>query len=65
MTIMLIGIGFVAILTGAVAQRFLAVELEEVEEAAHEIEATDAELLTELREVRVRLDRLEQRLRRA
>jgi voltage-gated potassium channel len=56
---MLIGIGFIAIITGAVAERFLAVEIEEVEEAVEEVEATDAEVLAELREVRSRLDRLE------
>ena len=33
--IMVIGIGFVAILTGAVAERFLAPEIEEVAEATH------------------------------
>jgi voltage-gated potassium channel len=62
--IMLIGIGFVAILTGAVAERFLATEIEEVGDAEREIEATEAEVLAELREVRSRLDRLEARLAR-
>jgi voltage-gated potassium channel len=62
MAIMLVGIGFIAILTGAVAQRFLAAQVEEVVEAEEEIEATEAEVLAELREVRSRLDRLEARL---
>lgn len=57
--VLVVGIGFVAILTGAVAERFLA---SQVEHAADEVEATDAELLAELREVRTRLDRLEARL---
>jgi voltage-gated potassium channel len=65
MAVMLVGIGFVAVLTGAVAQRFLASQIEEVEEAVEEVEATDAEVLAELREVRGRLDRLEARLSRA
>jgi voltage-gated potassium channel len=62
MAIMLIGIGFIAIITGAVAQRFLAPEVEEIAEAAHEVETTDVEVLAELREVMSRLDRLEARL---
>jgi voltage-gated potassium channel len=64
MAIMVIGIGFIAILTGAVAERFLSGQIEEVEEAVEEVEATDAEVLAELREVRGRLDRLEARLSR-
>jgi voltage-gated potassium channel len=60
--IMLIGIGFIAVITGAVAERFLATEFEEVAEATHEVEATEADVLAELREVRNRLDRLEARL---
>jgi hypothetical protein len=45
--VLVVGIGFVAVLTEAVAQRFLASEIE---------------VLAELREVRARLDRLESRL---
>jgi prefoldin subunit 5 len=62
MAIMVIGIGFIAILTGAVAERFLAGKVEEVTETAHEVEATDEQVLAELRAVRARLDRLEARL---
>jgi voltage-gated potassium channel len=62
--VMLVGIGFIAILTGAVAQRFISTEIAEVVESAEEIEATDVEVLAELREVRLRLDRLEARLER-
>jgi len=65
MAVMLVGIGFIAVLTGAVAQRFLASQIEEVEEAMEEVEATDAEVLAELREVRSRLERLESRLSRS
>jgi voltage-gated potassium channel len=60
--IMLVGIGFIAIITGAVAERFLATEVEEVEVAVEQAEATEVEVLAELREVRNRLDRLEARL---
>jgi voltage-gated potassium channel len=62
--VLVVGIGFVAVLTGAVAQRFLASQIEDVAETAEEVEATDAEVLGELREVRARLDRLEARLAR-
>jgi voltage-gated potassium channel len=57
--IMLIGIGFIAIITGAVAERFLAVEIEDVADATAEVEATEGEMLAELRAIRGRLDRLE------
>ncbi len=46
--VMLVGIGFIAILTGAVAQRFLVAQIEEVAESAEEIEATDVEVLAGL-----------------
>ena len=62
LVLMLVGIGFIAIVTGAIAERFLAGEIEEVAEATAEVEATDEELLLELREIRSRLDRLETRL---
>jgi voltage-gated potassium channel len=62
--VMLVGIGFIAILTGAVAQRFISTEIEEVVESSEEIGATEVEVLAELREVRLRLDRLEARLER-
>lgn len=62
--VLVVGIGFVSVLTGAVAQRFLAAQIEEVVEEAEEREATEAELVDELREIRGRLERLEARLRR-
>jgi voltage-gated potassium channel len=60
--LMLVGIGFIAILTGAIAERFLAAEIEEAVEATEEVEATEIEVLAELQEIRSRLDRLETRL---
>lgn len=50
--VMLVGIGFVAVLTGAIAQRFLAPDIEEEE-------ASNSEILAELRAVRARLEALE------
>lgn len=41
LALMLVGIGFIAILTGAIAERFLARDIEEVAEAAEETEVTD------------------------
>jgi voltage-gated potassium channel len=62
--VMLIGIGFIAILTGAVAQRFLATEVRAIETGvAEEAESIDA-VLFELRAVRERLGELEARVRR-
>lgn len=62
--VLVVGIGFVAVLTGAVAERFLDSQVEEVAETADDVEATDAQVLAKLREVRDRLDRLETRLAR-
>jgi voltage-gated potassium channel len=66
--IMLVGIGFIAILTGAVAQRFLVPQFEEVSELEAEtasgIELAEADILTEIREIGARLRQLESRLER-
>ncbi|HWM64496.1 MAG TPA: ion channel, partial [Solirubrobacterales bacterium] len=58
--ILLVGIAFVALLTGAFAQRFLGPELQEVEEEL-EAEALSAEALAlrELHSVREQLEALE------
>jgi voltage-gated potassium channel len=53
--VMLVGIGFVAVLTGAIAQRFIA----PAEEA---VEVTEAGLQTRLDDVAARLERVEDRL---
>jgi voltage-gated potassium channel len=64
--VMLVGIGFIALLTGALAQRFLAPQLEqaarEEAERADEIETTEADVLTEVRDIRERLALLEESL---
>ncbi len=61
---MLVGIGFVALLTGAIAQRFLSVETADVRESVGDVENTEAEMLEELAAISQRLQALEQRLRR-
>lgn len=63
--LMLVGIGFIAILTGAIAERFLAGEIEEAVEATEEVEATEVEVLAALQEIRSRLDQLETRIGRS
>ena len=63
MGLMLLGIGFIAILTGAVAERFLATRIEESEEqVSEEVEQAEAEILTEVRVIMERLQTLERRL---
>ena len=57
--LMLVGIGFIAILTGAIAERFLAGHVEAV---ADEVEEAEADIAAELREIAERLHTLERRL---
>jgi voltage-gated potassium channel len=68
MIVMLVGIGAIAILTGAVAQRFLLPHLEEIAEvesdAVAELETAETDVLAEVREIRARLGRLEAELER-
>ena len=64
--VMLVGIGFVAILTGAIAERFLAPDVRaEAMEVDEELDATGEALLRELRGVRAQLDQIEAAIRRA
>jgi voltage-gated potassium channel len=66
MVVMLVGIGFIAILTGAVAQRFLTPQLAQIaeleSETAGEVETAEADVLAELREIMSKLRQLEQRI---
>jgi voltage-gated potassium channel len=57
--VMLTGIGFVALLTGAIAQRFLAPQIKEVEQ---EVLLEEDALVAEIREIGQRLQRVEQAL---
>jgi ferritin-like protein len=60
---MLVGIGFIAIITAALAQRFVAHEVAEVEEeVSAEIEAAEEDVRQELRAIAERLVELERRL---
>jgi voltage-gated potassium channel len=59
-TLMLIGIGFFALVTGAIAQRFLSTE---IEEAADGVEATEAEILAQISALGSQLQRLESTVR--
>jgi voltage-gated potassium channel len=64
--VMLIGIGFVAVLTGAIAQRFVVPELEreidrEEADVEREVDELSVAILDELRGIRERLEALEAR----
>jgi voltage-gated potassium channel len=57
--VMIVGTGFVALLTAAAAQKFLAAEIQrDVEKAVGDAELTEAQILDELGRVRDQLDRL-------
>ena len=58
---MVFGIGFFALITGAVAERFLATEVEQVEE---EIESSEAEILEQIDALGRQLRTLEASVRR-
>jgi hypothetical protein len=52
---MLVGIGFIAILTGSIAERFVKQSVDEVEREVTEVEREEEELLTEVRDIAARL----------
>lgn len=58
--VMVVGVGFGTLLVGAIAERFIA---HEVDQDIHEIDAEELELRHELREVAARLERIELALR--
>jgi voltage-gated potassium channel len=60
--VMLLGIGFVALLTGAVAERFLARDVQDVEDEVAGLEATEADVARELGQIADRLRALEARI---
>ncbi len=63
--VMIVGIGFIAILTAALAERFVAGQVrEEVAEVAEEIEAAETAVLREVRSIRTRLQELESTIER-
>ena len=58
--VMLVGIGFVAVLTAAVAERFVAARVEDAERAIeNEVELAETDVLRELQVIAQRLDRIE------
>lgn len=64
MGLMFIGIGFVAIITGAIAQRFLAQETARVVLEAEQLEEAEFDVLTELKSITARLQELERAVER-
>ena len=59
MALMLTGIGFVALLTGAIAERFLSPEVREVQEELEIVGAEEDKIAAAISDVRSRLDHLE------
>jgi voltage-gated potassium channel len=60
LVVMLVGIGFGSILIGGVAERFVQQDVSaSVEEVEREVDTAENELLSELRSISARLDRIE------
>ena len=58
--VMVVGIGFLSLLIGAVSERFLSAELQEAgQEVIREIDQAEVDVLQEIREITARLQRLE------
>jgi voltage-gated potassium channel len=62
--VMIVGIGFLTMVIGAAAQRFVTPALDKASEERDDIAGTEAELAAELREIMGRLGRLEASLKR-
>jgi voltage-gated potassium channel len=63
MAVMLVGIGFIAILTAALAERFVSTQVrQETAEVVEDVEEAEATVLGELREITSRLQQLEARV---
>lgn len=60
--LMILGVGFATLLTGAIAQRFLTPQIEGLEEDEAEEDRADRLVLAELREISSRLTAMERRL---
>jgi voltage-gated potassium channel len=64
MLVMVVGIGFLSLIIGAIAERFVATEVrEEVAEASQEFAAAEADVLRELEEIAEHLRRVEASVR--
>ena len=57
--VMIVGIGFIALLTGSLAQRFVQVDAEHMGEQLGDLTAIDVEVAAELGQLRKQLDRVE------
>ena len=60
---MIVGIGFLTLLIGAAAERFVSMEVGPIAEAEETLATTEAEMLREVGEIRDRLGRLEASIR--
>jgi voltage-gated potassium channel len=61
--VMIVGIGFLTLLIGAAAERFVSMEVGPIAEAEETLATTEAEMLREVGEIRDRLGRLEASIR--
>jgi voltage-gated potassium channel len=60
--VMIVGVGFIALLTAAAAQHFLAPDVTEIEEGEQAIADTEIEILERLNTISQRLERLERHI---
>lgn len=60
--VMVVGVAFFAVLTGAIAERFFAVEAQELDEEARELSGDERELAARVREIARQLQELEREL---
>jgi voltage-gated potassium channel len=59
LVVMLVGIGFLSLLIGAAAERFVAQDVSALVESEDELAAANVDIFRELQEIRRRLDRVE------
>jgi len=62
--VMVVGTGFFAVLTGAIARRFLIAEVTEVEQGVVQVGAAEEDVLQQVRDIARRLQDLERALAR-
>jgi voltage-gated potassium channel len=62
--VMFVGIGFLTMVIGAVAQLFVKPELRQVSDTEQEVATTEAQMLRELNEIMARLRHLERSVQR-
>ena len=64
LVVMLSGIGFVAVLTGAIAERFFRPDVARVEQEVHDVGETEDDVMVHIQDISQRLQQLEKALKR-